>query len=200
MPVLQDLWLTMTTILVTTLLCMAYRPRQISSRIKQQGMCGNATLVADLIRKGNCRPVEQPVPVPIPSGYESVTPAVVMVTRCQGLSCYPSSYSCIPLYVTDLIIPVYAHAHRRTRTCMEVKVEQHTGCRCACDRTCPVNQVLNNKDECACVCDSKEQEMCEVRQRLWDATTCSCVCPPALVSQCSSGEVFIPELCRCELY
>nr|XP_053640339.1 uncharacterized protein LOC128694291 [Cherax quadricarinatus] len=146
-----------------------------------QGLCRNSSHVVELIKQSKCRPVEQPVPVPVPRGYQSINPSVVFVTRCQGLACHPSSYSCLPLHTTSLKIPVYVHGAGRSRRCLEVNVEVHTGCKCGCDKICPSNQVLQ-EEECECVCQAGLQDTCEVRQRLWDPSSCTCVCPPAQLS------------------
>lgn len=171
-------------------------PRRYTQKEPQ---CRELATIVELIKEARCRPVKQPVPVPVPQGYDAVSPAVVFVNRCQGLACYPSSHSCLPAHLANVTIPVYAHDRNGRRRCLQLTVEEHTGCSCDCGKTCGKNQMVNT-EACRCECDPDEQSMCEMRQRLWDPSTCKCVCSPSLVSQCSSGEIFIPELCRCEAY
>ncbi|XP_042216340.1 balbiani ring protein 3-like [Homarus americanus] len=177
----------------------ARRQRHTPAKL-QRDACTDHSTVKELIMKARCRAVEQPLKLPVPKGFDTVHPAVVLVTRCEGMTCHPRVHSCLPIhsYSYNRTIQVYAH-YGNLRKCLEITVEEHRGCQCGCKRECPNNQILNEA-ACECECDPRLQEVCEARSRLWDTSTCECVCPVFQEVQCSSGEVFINELCRCEAY
>ncbi|KAK4315907.1 hypothetical protein Pmani_012894 [Petrolisthes manimaculis] len=186
-------------LVLMVLVCVSWGQRLARQQQQRTSTCYGD--VVALIKKSHCRPVEQPVQVPLPPGYEAVRPLVVMLNRCVGLACNRATMDCLPRQdlVKNISIPVYLYNQDSRRQCSNVEMQIHLGCECGCAKTCPQNQVLD-ESLCECMCDREEQARCEGRGRLWNSVSCSCHCPPTTTTQCSTGQVFIQQLCRCESY
>ncbi|KAK3881823.1 hypothetical protein Pcinc_013755 [Petrolisthes cinctipes] len=84
----------------------------------------------------------------------------------------------------------------------EVQVERHTACGCGCRvqaSDCNLQVQDYREGECACVCKNRDEKTkCEEQNstKYWDNASCNCYCRRPL--DCSTGQFFSHESCKCE--
>lgn len=127
------------------------------------------------------------------------SPPCTRVKRCGGC-CGSSLVSCQPTEVEMLNFEVTVLEYNKTFTFKEKKiitVEQHVKCKCDCiikEKDCKSSQMYDAR-ECQCVCNDSGEE-CDEEKKMWDSDTCSCRC--FKLDECTTGEQFDYNTCRCE--
>ncbi|KAF4524368.1 hypothetical protein B566_EDAN007544 [Ephemera danica] len=80
-----------------------------------------------------------------------------------------------------------------------VPIVEHVTCKCSCTiqpEDCTDNQEYV-KDDCYCRCKNQKDRVSCPAEKIWDVTTCSCACRD--VTDCSTGEYFDYNTCRCRI-
>ncbi|XP_055930754.1 vascular endothelial growth factor A-like isoform X2 [Argiope bruennichi] len=158
-------------------------------------------------KPGNCEPEEQVVELERPgNGAVFLWPPCVRVRRCGGcctskmLTCSPIATSLYNVTVLQVLYnPQTPNAFENQGTNV-FSLEQHDRCACKCKENannCSVRQVFR-EDECRCICTNQEEAVqCTGPKRIWDNSECACKCRKIL--DCSTGSIFNPLKCRCEI-
>ncbi|XP_050726795.1 balbiani ring protein 3-like [Eriocheir sinensis] len=143
------------------------------------------------------------VQLPVPEGFDYVTPSVVILPQCKGLSCSDFPEQCLPKsgQIKNHTYEVYARSRNGTQpVCAKVTVQEHLACECRCDeRACPGNWVFNFHT-CKCECANDLEEECKTRQNkgygvMWSPRMCSCKCDTD--EECDTGKKWNRNKCEC---
>ncbi|XP_017772523.1 PREDICTED: platelet-derived growth factor subunit B-like [Nicrophorus vespilloides] len=131
-------------------------------------------------------------------------PTCTRIERCGGccshklLSCQPTDTETVSFKV---IKTQFGAGNRLKFVGKElVHLEKHTKCACNCKvQSTDCNKFQEyRQEECRCICNNiDEEKKCHQhnKTKLWDSESCRCVCRE--ISNCSSGFVFDPNLCKC---
>ncbi|XP_050726791.1 balbiani ring protein 3-like isoform X1 [Eriocheir sinensis] len=159
----------------------------------------------ELVTMASCvKPKPSLVQLPVPEGFDYVTPSVVTLYQCTGLSCSAFPERCLPMpgQTQNRTYKVYASSRNGIKpVCAKARVQEHLACVCRCDeRACPSNRVFN-RETCECECNPHLETRCKNRRDvygeevMWSSKFCSCECDK--FEQCDSTTVWDPNLCQC---
>ncbi|CAL4060038.1 unnamed protein product [Meganyctiphanes norvegica] len=184
------------------------------SEISLRGRSGPASEPAEDAQFAACTPQLETVELKTPPDTLYLPPCVSL-ERCGGCCAGADLLSCQPTATTDVALKVlkiakepsmgFSRAGRRRPSRQTnyhiVHEKRHKSCTCQCiiqEKDCDLNIHVYKATDCACVCKNRDEESkCRSNSAThdWNSKTCKCKCRK--VRECSTGEYFDHNTCRC---
>ncbi|XP_011315135.1 uncharacterized protein [Fopius arisanus] len=156
-----------------------------------------------MMKRAMCNPKPTLVKLNPDPGYE-YSPNIIIVNRCKG-PCGHFTQSCMLGESTFRTIVVKRKEIAKgffvsQPQCLEIQVEEHTGCKCGCDLMeghCNKRQKYY-PDACDCKCMNLDEKLkCDQQSHMeWDPATCRCNCKME-EEICNTGLHWVPSMCKC---
>ncbi|XP_076319356.1 vascular endothelial growth factor A-like [Tachypleus tridentatus] len=180
---------------------------QFLSYIPLQGRLSSKNGQNNIASSAKCKPELQVVEIPKP--HDSMTiiwPSCTRINRCGGC-CSSSLLDCVPKRTSTIHLKVLKARYTEAGTerfefqnFETIDMEKHEECSCECKQKPSDCTHLQTYQQhlCQCVCVNQSTANTCNDEQIWDSRDCVCKCK--MSTDCSTGNFFNHQTCRCESF